>query len=201
MMSSSEVPERPVDAGGDAPQADCERSAESAAAEASASRVTLEAMAESVARLEQVVGERLAYDEAKEQAFNRLYADLDAERKVSSGEMFKPILRDLVLLHDHVAEALRAVPDDANLNMVREGLLEVLYRADVEVLRAPDDKFDRAIQRATRTVDVEDAALDRTVAEVLKDGFTFRGMTLRPQEVVVRRCRGAAGGTPSEGQD
>jgi len=142
----------------------------------------------SLAGLRRLVEERLRYDEAKEAAFNRLYHDLDNERKNAAGEPLRPILRDLLSLYDHIVEAIESHPRQADaLQMICEGLLEVLYRADVEPLRLADDRYDRSRQQIKRTEPTVEVACDWTVATVLREGFTFRDKVLRPQQVVVRR--------------
>ena len=93
----------------------------------------LQRVEEKIDFLQSMVEKRLLYDKAKETAFDRLYADLDRERKNVAGEFLKPILRDIIQFYDHVVEAARQHPEiEELLGMLREGLLEVLYRADVE---------------------------------------------------------------------
>ncbi|MBU0641079.1 MAG: nucleotide exchange factor GrpE [Planctomycetes bacterium] len=145
--------------------------------------------------------DRLRYDDAKEKAFDRLYAELDELKKDRAGESLKPLLRDLTLLYDHIAEAARQSPAASQtLDVIREGLLEVLYRADVEPVAVTTGRFDRSIQYAARVVAADHEEQDWTVAEVLKDGFSFRGILLRPQHVVVRRFRPRAISDDSAGE-
>ncbi len=133
--------------------------------------------------------ERLQYDTAKEEAFNRLYVELDAERKKNAGEGLKPVVRDLVLLHDHILEAIEQDPEAASaLEMVRLGLLEVLSRAGAEALGPPpDSRFDRNRQSVKRVAKTDVPELDWTVTQVLREGFVFNGTVLRPQQVEVQR--------------
>ena len=150
----------------------------------------LEAIEEKIGSLGSMIERRLLYDEAKEKAFDRLYAELDRERKNVSGEFVKPILRDLVLLYDHIEEALRQAPDDStSLEFLREGLLEVLYRANVEPIARSDPKFNRSLQCVKRVVATPDEQQDWIVTEILQEGFLFGDTVLRPQQVVVQRFK------------
>jgi molecular chaperone GrpE (heat shock protein) len=158
---------------------------------------SLAPMADQLARIEGAVSsisttinDRLQYDQAKEAAFNRLYADLDAERARLAGEPLKPILRDLIRLYDHFQEAIRTnVESRQCLEMFREGLLEVLSRAGVEPIIADGAKFSRSTQSIRSVQPTADPNEDWTIAEVAKDGFLYRGQVLRPQQVIVRRIK------------
>lgn len=148
----------------------------------------LDRLEESVRSLHRIMDERLRYDDAKEAAFHRLYKDLDEQRKQSAGEPLRPILRDLVMLYDQIVEAVRQHPQEAAaLEILREGLLEVLYRANVEPIECGENRYDRSRQQITRVEKTPDPAADWTVAEVLRQGFCFGERVLRPQHVVVRR--------------
>ena len=146
----------------------------------------------SVESLHRIMDERLRYDDAKEAAFNRLYKDLDEQRKQSAGDPFRPVLRDLAMLHDHIVEAVRQHPEEAEaLEIIREGLMEVLYRANVEPIECGKNRYDRSLQQIKRVEKTSDPAADWTVSEVLRQGFRFGEQVLRPQQVVVRRYEGA----------
>jgi molecular chaperone GrpE len=154
----------------------------------------LQRLEEKIDSLHSMVEKRLLYDKAKETAFDRLYADLDRERKNVAGEFLKPILRDILQFYDHVVEAARQHPDvEELLGMLREGLLEVLYRADVEPIDVISDKFDRKLQCVKRVEATEKEHEDWTVAEVIRDGFRQGDSVLRPQQVVVRRFKETQG--------
>lgn len=144
-----------------------------------------------VAHLCEVLDARFLYDSAKEDAFNRLYAELDDERAKAAGEELRPLLRDLVRVVDHIEEALRCSPEAAEpLQTVFQALDEVLYRADVERVEAsPGQPFDRATQAVRRVLETDDPERDWQVAESLAAGFRFKGRMLRPQQVVVRRLK------------
>ena len=55
-------------------------------------------VAAAVGRLEAVVSERLSYDAEKEEAFSRLYKDLEHFRGEALAERLRPVLLDLILL-------------------------------------------------------------------------------------------------------
>jgi molecular chaperone GrpE (heat shock protein) len=161
----------------------------------------LDPIEQSVHALRQTVDERLRYDDAKEAAFNRLYAELEEQKKRASGESLRPLLRDLVMLYDHIMDALGQHPDEAeSLDLIRQSLLEVLYRMNVEPIECRLERYDRSLQQVRRVEKTVDLDSDWTVAQVLRDGFRFGDVILRPQQVVVRRYEGPAGG-PREPAD
>lgn len=153
-------------------------------------------LAEAVQEMRRIVDEHIAHDPAREQAVEKLYAELRAYRDGFLAEAEKPLLLDLLLLYDsfhwfHHAlvheERSPEVIADAFQFLVDE-LLEILYRRDVTPME-PVERFDRTLHRAVQVEATGDAQLDQGVARVLKRGFLRKDQVLRPEEVVVYRHR------------
>jgi molecular chaperone GrpE (heat shock protein) len=155
--------------------------------------------------------QRVAKDgKRKDQAYDQLYEELRQYKDDWLLNAQKPLFRDVVLLYDSIARQLAnfeqvegaQLPREAVLGALkhlRDEVLEVLYRRDVERIEDTPPKLTIDFQKPVRRVDTDDPEQDRDVTQVLRDGFRLRGAVLRPQEVVVKRHVGSAGsgGTPS----
>lgn len=140
-----------------------------------------------------LVRSRLSYDQTKEQAFDRLYTELDALKRNAALDNIKPLLLDLILLYDRMEQA-RQLAADARGTLSTEilqsfihELLEVLYRREVSLIEAGPSSFDYNQQKAIGVVDVTDPAEHQRIHKVVRRGFRLGERTLRPEEVIV--CR------------
>ena len=135
---------------------------------------------------------RLKYDKTKEDAFNRLYGELDELKKNKAFEDIRPLYIDLILLYDRINESNND-NDCKNcelLDSIKEELIEILSRRNIELIPQNNEPFfDPTLQRIVNTVPVEILELDGKVITILRCGFTFKGRVLRPQEVVVGKYR------------
>ena len=74
--------------------------------------------------------------------------------------------------------------------MVERKFLRVMEAAGLEVIEAQGQAFDPSMHEALTTVPAESAEQDDTVAQVYRKGYRFRGILLRPAQVVVRKFNG-----------
>lgn len=149
-----------------------------------------------LARLTTLVDERLKYDAVKEEAFERLYRDLEQFRGEATAQQLRPVLLDLILLVDRVDAALadaETVRDTGPLlSSFRDELIEILERRGVMTLARADVTFDPQVQRAVEVQPAADRSDHNSVARVLRRGYVGDGKVLRPEDVVVRRFVGPA---------
>ncbi|MBV9929094.1 MAG: nucleotide exchange factor GrpE [Acidobacteria bacterium] len=158
---------------------------------------TLTEMSAELSVLNSTIEGRLRYDKAKEEAFERLYAELDEMKRNSAFEQARPLYTDLILLFDRIEGARQELARDGSeapavlplLETLSEELLEVLARREVEVLRTSAE-FDPSLQRAVGTQPAPDEAGNNGVARVLRRGFRYRDRILRPEEVIVMKYAG-----------
>ena len=143
--------------------------------------------------LASTVTSRLSYDQTKEQAFDRLYTELDALKRNAALDSIKPLLLDLILLYDRMeharqlaANAQGTLSTEILQSFIHE-LLEVLYRREVSLIEAGPSTFDYNQQKAIGVVDVTDPAEHQRVHKVVRRGFRLGERTLRAEEVIV--CR------------
>lgn len=118
----------------------------------------------------------------------------DENQRLRAGELAQaqaPLIRDLLRLHDNIAELDGDAADGEGsvLGEVRKSLLGILDRAGVESF-APDagTPFDPATQQGVGRVPADDPAVDNTVARVIRCGFRqIGGRVLRPADVEIHR--------------
>ena len=74
--------------------------------------------------------------------------------------------------------------------MVERKFLRVMEAAGLEPIDAEEQRFDPALHEALTTVPADSDAQDETIAQVYRKGYRFRGILLRPAQVVVRKFNG-----------
>lgn len=144
-------------------------------------------MCKNITEIRDLITERLKWDKTKEHAFERLYEELDAHKKNKAFEDNRPLYIDLILLYDRI-ELFKKEPDVSNcdvLDSIQEELMEILLRRDIEIIKKEGESFDPCFQRIVNTQEVATIDLDGKVIHILRDGFTYKGGVLRPQELVV----------------
>lgn len=155
----------------------------------------LDAIEKGLSTLCDLFEQRWRYDEAKERAFDVLYAKMRQFEGDYQASLKKNLVLSLLLLHDHMGnvEAALAEQPDAQryVTGLRESLIDILYAEDVEPMGRLGDLFDRHKQQALSTVPTHDPAKDNTVERVVREGFVSAGRVLRPQSVVVYRYQSA----------
>jgi molecular chaperone GrpE len=141
------------------------------------------------------VESRLSYDKIKEEAFDRLYAELEDLKRNSAFEHIRPLYIDLILFFDRV-ESIRHDTSQLTsmsptlaplLRTLSDELLEILYRREVEIINVTSSTFNPTIQRAIGTQPVSDETENNYVATVVRRGFKYRDRILRPEEVIVKK--------------
>jgi molecular chaperone GrpE len=74
--------------------------------------------------------------------------------------------------------------------MVERKFLRVMEMNGLEYIDAQDLPFDPALHEALTTVPAGSAEEDETVAQVFRKGYRYKGILLRPAQVVVRKFHG-----------
>jgi molecular chaperone GrpE len=157
---------------------------------------SLDQLAADLSAIKRDIAERIRYDLAKEEAFNRLYRQLDELRSEREFDQLRPLYLDLILFFDRVEQSAAAALlreevsiAGAVLTSLREELLEVLYRREVELIEPSPSTFDPRWQRAVGTRNSIVPEQHNAIAEVVRRGFRYRDRLIRPEEVVLEKCR------------
>jgi molecular chaperone GrpE len=146
-----------------------------------------------VTALNQIIKERLVYDRAKEEAFDRLYVEVEEVRQERGFQQIRPLLMDLILLYDRIELGMQqlyglegSMPEVVQLlQSFRDELLEVLYRREVEAIVVPTATFDRTLQQAVSVQPTVVLSEHNQVVRVVRRGFRYRNRILRSEEVIV----------------
>jgi molecular chaperone GrpE len=143
--------------------------------------------------LREIVQDRLQYDATKDEAFRKLYVDLEHFRGQAAFLQTRPLYIDLILLIDRVESNLlpSTAADTAEretlLTTIRDELLEILARRSVEpVVCEQSAAFDPHVQRAIRVVPTSLPA-EHNLTQFVRRGYLADGQLLRPEDVVVLR--------------
>lgn len=134
---------------------------------------------------------KITADDKLQTAFDKLYEEMTQYKENFLFQAQKPLLVDLILLHDQMQTAMDNVEDETakgQMDFVCEQLLEVLYRRDVEPMEFdPEAKFDREQMKAIKRVSTDDESQDKKIDRLVRTGFAWNERVLRPHEVVVKR--------------
>ncbi|HZU95456.1 MAG TPA: nucleotide exchange factor GrpE [Planctomycetota bacterium] len=144
--------------------------------------------------------EELAKDATKRRKdYDALYAEMRDYKVNFIDQAQKPLFNDLLLLFDSILRISRNVEDikestipkeavSEAFKQVKDELVEILYRRDIEMIEDHPKKLDVSFQKPVRRVETDNAEEDKQVVQCVREGFKRNGVVFRPQEVVVKRC-------------
>ena len=135
---------------------------------------------------------KIARDKLHKEAFDKLYQEMCQYKENFIFSALRPILADLILLYDNIGRMEQFATGDEAVQVIcdiREEIIEILYRQDVEEIPPTGKKLDRKLQRAVKTVPTQDPSEDGDVIEVMRQGFLRGSVLMRPQEVICKRIR------------
>jgi len=115
----------------------------------------------------------------------------EQKEKLDHAALF--VIRDMIPILENIDRGLN-VGDDATLDSMRGGLqliqreIDMFFRKyQVMEIPAKSENFDPEVHNAVSVVTIAGAD-DNTVIEVLKKGYTYKGMVVEPATVVVARA-------------
>ncbi len=103
------------------------------------------------------------------------------------------VVSRLLPILDNFDMAVKAAPEDLDKNfvsgvvMIKNNLFETLKREGLEKIVSTGQKFDPLRHEVVGTVETEDENLEGIVAEELRTGYSFKGITLRPAMVKISK--------------
>jgi molecular chaperone GrpE (heat shock protein) len=121
-----------------------------------------------------------------------LHAENQRLRKGELRQGQLPLVRDLIRVQDVIGHVLDAAVESAaaaDLQIARDSILDALARNGIEQTSdVPGDPLDPRVHKVVGVEHVDDPAADRTLAEIVRAGFTWEdGMTIRAADV--RACK------------
>jgi molecular chaperone GrpE len=146
-----------------------------------------------LSNIKRIIENRLSYDKAKEDAFERLYGELEDLKKNSFFERSRPLFIDLILLFDRLENYRQTHIEESSqlthlLKSFSEELLEILCRQGIDII-ASSKIFDPTIQRAINIEITFKKEEDNKVSEVIRKGFRYFDNIVRPEEVIVKKFK------------
>jgi molecular chaperone GrpE (heat shock protein) len=151
--------------------------------------IDVEALQERLAAAERRADELAAVSRRQSDMADELHRE---NRRLRDGELqqaIAPLIRGLARVTDDLHRIRAARPDDEDLAHVDTRVREVLHDAGAATLMPQfGDAFDPRSHQAVGSTPTHDGDLDRTVAEVRREGLALEGgKLLRPADVIVHR--------------
>jgi molecular chaperone GrpE (heat shock protein) len=146
--------------------------------------------------LRQAFDAKIRYDDVRERHIEALHAELEAHRQGLYQQILRPVLTDLVGMHDDLVKLTSACAAERDgdssvlargVASLRDSIEETLLRNGVTSFVAEGDTFDRARQRVIEVDKTDQPELDRRIARRLRPGFALDGKVLRPEWVAAYR--------------
>jgi len=152
--------------------------------------LSLAALEEAVKGLQKRFDEKIAFDEYKNQLFDKLYSELQLYKQDLHAKLVEPIVKDVIKLLSETQKFCDQIdkrsPEDVReyLQGIPEDLVTMLEDHDVELYRDTDSEtFNPRTQRVLRIVPTDDAALEKKIAQRVRPGYRWKGKTLQPEMV------------------
>ncbi len=135
---------------------------------------------------------KIKYDQSKDRVIDTLHNELQVLRNDLVFKILQPIASDLVQFHDDMdaftSRQVEGEGEQRGLESTRQFLKDIqdiLDRFGFELYRSEGDSFDRALHRAIRAENTNEAELDMRIAQRLRLGLRYGERILRPEYVVV----------------
>ena len=160
--------------------------------------LSLKMFSEELIRLKSVIADRLSYDSTKEKAFDQLYADLENLKRDKEFENLRPLFTDLILFYDRIKNIEEGLSNENNdlkssfsstIESISTELIEILEKRDVKIIRSSSSTFDPKIQKAIDVHNTNDEDMKNKVIKIIRKGFMYRDRILRPEEVIIEKCK------------
>ncbi|MBB5830030.1 nucleotide exchange factor GrpE [Micromonospora carbonacea] len=152
---------------------------------------------EQMSKLQSAFDSKIRYDAVREQLVQSMSDELTAYRENRAQLQLRPVLIDLITLHDDLTKAADSAERSAEtgklVGFFRDSVEQMLARHGVEPFTGDADVVDRTRQRVVATEPTEDPTLHRRVAARLRPGFQWNDKVLRPEWVSAFRLVPPAG--------
>ena len=145
--------------------------------------------------LEKLFKERIAYDEHKNELFDKLYEDKKRYENDVIATITDPILIDIIHVIEEIRAQIAKLPDEATpenyeklkrkFGDIPQRLEDVLYEYDVEPYEVSGDVPDLKQQKVVQAIDTEDSALTGKVAARLNCGYKKGNKVIKSERINV----------------
>lgn len=153
--------------------------------------------AEELARLRELFESRLRSDDVQNRSLDRLLDELRDYKANFVRQQWQPLLREVIDCHDFAAKESQRLsaaessgPEaSASLGVLRQMLLDLLSRYDIEPYRHESELFDAKWQQCIKTVFSSNPEDDKRIAEQGVPGFRQGEQLVRREQVVVYKFK------------
>ena len=163
-------------------------------------------IAQSVSRLQSDFESKIKYEETNRQMVDRLHDELQEYRSGMVLNILRPMLNDVLALHDDVAVMVDAYAEDDTVQELAQDhalvarlladfeatvgdIEELLVRQGFELYHTDEDTLDRALHSVQKTVITDDPELSGRIARRIRKGVRYDGRVVRPEVVDVYRYK------------
>jgi len=136
--------------------------------------------------------EKIAYDSAKEKAFDKIYDELQQYKDNFLFLSQKPIFLDLILLLDNIEKMKSSLtPEDQDcknlFDRISDEILEILYRRDIVPFDEKYAFYQKGLHKVVKTIPTPVEAENNQIVEIVRRGYQWGERILRAEEVVVKK--------------
>lgn len=139
--------------------------------------------------------EKIFYDIEKEKAFDTIYTELKQYKDNFIFLSQKPIFLDLILLLDNLEKMQENmvknsdIPEIVHRNFItlKEELLEILYRRDIEPNEQDQKYFTPGTLKAIKILPTTKKEEDKQIVKVIRRGYKWGAKILRTEEVIIKK--------------
>ena len=153
---------------------------------------------EKLCELEKLFKDRIAYDEHKNQLFDKLYEDKKRYEDDVIASITDPIIMDIIRVIEEVQAQIDKIPEESSQenydNLVKkyksipQRLEDILYEYDIEPYDVIGDDPDVKQQKIVRVVETENAELSGRIAEKLTRGYKKGNRVIKSERITVYKC-------------
>lgn len=146
--------------------------------------------------IKEVIQGKLEYDAVKEKAIDKLNDELHFYRDNFVFQSQKGMFIDLMLLYDSLERILNFLISNETyskekltemLGILKEELLELLYRRDIAPFDEHPEYLDFKLHKTIKTITTNEENENNKVDKIIKCGFRWNDKILRPEEVIIRK--------------
>ena len=153
------------------------------------------ALEQQIVQLSTEFQSKLKYDTHKDKIIDNLHAELQSYKNGVLEKLLRPVFMDVIEVIDDIRRLIKDLKSKDEVDnseklkkffeAVPEDLEDLLYKHGVEVVQSKSTLFDPGVQKVVKVMPTEEASLDKSICERLKNGYTWEGKLLRHEVVNV----------------
>jgi molecular chaperone GrpE len=145
-------------------------------------------------QLNQEITQKFKVDESKDKIIDNLHRELQGFKDNQTKDFIKPIILELIQMMDRTKkqadefESAEELNPKKLVNVIKnlvQDIEDILYRQGIDSYNCETEAFDAKRQQIARTIKVDDPSKDKTVAEVVGNGYIWDEKIIRSERVKV----------------